>query len=65
LPYEAPFTRLALTSLRHALREGTKSVGTGYLALGLLSLGEGLAHDVMVNLGVGYDALRAAVTGQT
>jgi ATP-dependent Clp protease ATP-binding subunit ClpA len=69
LPGETPFTRLALTALRHSLREalraGTESVGTGHLALGLLTLGEGLAHDVMVNLGVGYDALREAVAAQT
>jgi hypothetical protein len=40
-------------------------VDTGHLALGLLTLGDGLAHDVMVNLGVGYDALRAALTART
>jgi hypothetical protein len=69
LPDETPFTRLALTALRHSLREalraGTESVGTEHLALGLFTLGEGLAHDVMVNLGVGYDALREAVAAQT
>ncbi|GAB2811572.1 Clp protease N-terminal domain-containing protein [Actinoallomurus bryophytorum] len=68
LPDETPFTRLALTALRHSLREalraGTESVGTGHLALGLFTLGEGMAHDVMVNLGVGYDALREAVAAQ-
>ena len=37
-------------------------MGTGHLALGLLTVGEGLAHDVMTNLGVTYDALRAAVS---
>ncbi|MDN3351698.1 Clp protease N-terminal domain-containing protein [Actinomadura sp. DC4] len=68
LPDETPFTRLALTSLRHALREalreGSESVGTGHLALGLLTLDDGLAHDVMVKLGVDYDSLRAAVITQ-
>lgn len=62
---ETPFTRLSLTVLRHALREalraGTESVDTGHLALGLLTVGDGLAHDVMVNLGLGYDSLRAAL----
>ncbi|HZE30814.1 MAG TPA: Clp protease N-terminal domain-containing protein [Actinoallomurus sp.] len=52
-------------SLREALRAGGESVDTGHLALGLLTLGEGPAHDVMVNLGVGYDALREAVAAQT
>jgi hypothetical protein len=71
LPDETPFTRLSLTVLRHALREalraGTESVDTGHLALGLLTVGDGLAHDVMVNLGLGYDSLRAALaeTGGT
>jgi hypothetical protein len=69
LPDETPFTRLALTALRHslreALREGSESVGTGHLALGLLTVGDGIAHDVMGNLGVGYDALREAVAAQT
>jgi Clp amino terminal domain, pathogenicity island component len=66
LPDETPFTRLALTALRHssreALRAGSETVETGHLALGLLTVGEGLAHDVMTNLGVTYDALRAAVS---
>lgn len=66
IPDETPFTRLSLTALRHslreALREGAETVGTGHLALGLLTVGDGLAHDVLANLGVTYEALREAVS---
>jgi ATP-dependent Clp protease ATP-binding subunit ClpA len=69
LPDETPFTRLALHSLQHARREALlmnqAAVGGGHLALGLLTVGEGIAHDVLVNLGVSYERLREAVTGVT
>lgn len=68
LPDETPFTRLSFTTLQHssreALRDGSQTVGTGHLALALLTVGDGLAHDVMVNLGVSYDSLRAALADQ-
>lgn len=64
LPDETPFTRLALRSLQHALREALRvdstSIDTIHLALGLITLGEGVAHDVLVTLGVSYDQLRHA-----
>lgn len=66
LPDETPFTRLALRSLQHALREALlmnqAAVGDEHLALGLITVGDGLAYDVLVNLGVSYDGLRTAVT---
>ena len=69
LPDETPFTRLALRSLQHALREALlmnqAAVGGEHLALGLLTIGEGIAHDVLVNLGVSYERLREAVTEVT
>jgi Clp amino terminal domain, pathogenicity island component len=65
LPDETPFTRLALRSLQHALREALlmnpAAVGGEHLALGLLTVGAGVAHDVLVNLGVSYERLREAV----
>lgn len=64
LPDEAPATRLALGSLQHSLREALRSdsalVDTAHLALGLLTIGDGLASDVLTNLGVTYDTLREA-----
>jgi hypothetical protein len=69
LPDETPFTRLALRTLQHALREALlmnqATVGGEHLALGLLTVGEGVAHDVLVNLGVSYERLREAVTEVT
>jgi ATP-dependent Clp protease ATP-binding subunit ClpA len=66
LPDKTPFTRLALRSLQHALREALlmnqDAVGGEHLALGLITVGEGLAHDVLVNLGVSYEGLRRAIT---
>ncbi|GAA3526336.1 Clp protease N-terminal domain-containing protein [Amycolatopsis ultiminotia] len=66
LPDETPFTRLALRSLQHALREGLLMnetlIGGEHLALGMITVGEGLAHDVLVNLGVSYESLRADIT---
>jgi ATP-dependent Clp protease ATP-binding subunit ClpA len=65
LPDETPFTQLALRSLQHALREALlmnqAAVGGEHLALGLLTVGAGVAHDVLDNLGVSYERLREAV----
>jgi hypothetical protein len=64
LPDETPFTQLALNSLQHALREALRanasSIDTIHLALGLITVGKGVAHDVLVTLGVSYERLRAA-----
>lgn len=69
LPDETPFTSLALRSLQHALREALLMnqavVGGEHLALGLVRIGEGVAHDVLVNLGVSYERLHEAVTEVT
>ena len=69
LPDEAPFTQLALNSLQHALREALRanasSIDTIHLALGLITVGKGVAHDVLVTLGVSYERLRAAAEGRT
>jgi hypothetical protein len=37
-------------------------VGTEHLALALLTVGDGIAHDILINLGVGYDVLRRGVS---
>lgn len=67
LPDETPFTQLALTSLQHALREALRanasSIDTVHLALGLITVGEGVAHDVLVTLGISYERLRTAAEG--
>jgi Clp amino terminal domain, pathogenicity island component len=64
LPDETPFTQLALSSLEHALRESLRtngsSIETIHLALGLITTGSGVAHDVLITLGVSYERLRAA-----
>jgi Clp amino terminal domain, pathogenicity island component len=70
LPDETPFTLRALRSLQHALREAllmnqATAIGGEHLALGLLTLGEGFAHDILVNLGVSYERLREAVIAIT
>jgi hypothetical protein len=65
LPDETPFTQLALRSLQHALRGALlmnqAAVAGEHLALRLLTVGAGVAHDVLVNLGVSYERLREAV----
>lgn len=64
LPDETSFTRLTLTVLQHSLREtlrtGGATVDTEHLALALLSVGDGVAHDVLINLAISYDRLRRA-----
>lgn len=66
LPDETPFTGLSLRALRHALREALLAnqaeIGSQHLALGLLTIGEGVAHDVLINLGVSYERLREAIS---
>jgi ATP-dependent Clp protease ATP-binding subunit ClpA len=65
LPEKLPFTAKAKSVLEHALREsvrlGHDTVGTGHLALGCVTVDDGLAAQVLGNLGVSYDALREAV----
>lgn len=65
LPDMAPFTRLTMRVLQHAQRESLLlnhvTTGSEHLALGLITVGEGLAHDVLLNLGVSYERLRAEV----
>jgi hypothetical protein len=63
LPDETPFTQLALNSLQHALREALRAnvstIDPIHLALGLITVGQGVAHDVLVTLGVSHEKLRA------
>jgi hypothetical protein len=65
LPDMTPFTQLALRALQHAQREAMLlnqvTVGGEHLALGLITVGEGLAREVLLNLGVSYEKLRAEV----
>lgn len=65
LPDATPLTRLAVRTLQHASREALLlnqvTVGSEHLALGLITVGDGLAHDVLLNLGVSYERLRAEV----
>jgi hypothetical protein len=60
-----PFTPKGKAVLEHALREsarlGHDYVGTGHLALGCLTVKDGLAAEILTNLGVTYDDLRQAV----
>jgi hypothetical protein len=60
-----PFTPAGKAVLEHAAREsvrlGHDYVGTGHLALGCLTASGGLAAEILGNLGVTYDELRAAV----
>jgi hypothetical protein len=70
LPDETPFTVRAMRSLaQYALREALllnqTAIHGGHLALGLLTIGEGVAHDILVNLGVSYERLREAVIAVT
>jgi ATP-dependent Clp protease ATP-binding subunit ClpA len=62
---QIPFTPKGKAVLEHALREsarlGHDYVGTGHLALGCLTVKDGLAAEILTNLGVTYDDLRQAV----
>jgi Clp amino terminal domain, pathogenicity island component len=64
LPDDTPFTQLALSALEHALRESLRangsSIETIHMVLGLITTGSGIAHDVLVTLGISYERLRAA-----
>ncbi|GAA2120590.1 serine hydrolase domain-containing protein [Actinomadura napierensis] len=66
LPDETPMTALALRCLQHALRESLRinapEIDNTHLALALLTVSEGIAHHTLTNLGVSYEALRAAIT---
>ena len=61
LPFSPAGQRVLQHALREALRLDHDYVGTGHLALGCLTVTEGTASEVLVNLGVTYDALRDAV----
>lgn len=60
-----PFTAKAQSVLRHSLREsvrlGHDYVGTGHLALGCLTVRDGMAAQILDNLGVTYEDLRPVV----
>jgi hypothetical protein len=60
-----PFTPKGKAVLEHAPREsarlGHDYVGTGHLALGCLTVKDGLAAEILTNLGVTYEVLRQAV----
>jgi hypothetical protein len=62
-----PFTPKAKSVLEHAIRECARlrhyHVGTGHLALGCLTVSDGLAAEVLRNLGLTYESLREAVVG--
>ncbi|MEU9021502.1 Clp protease N-terminal domain-containing protein [Actinomadura sp. NPDC048394] len=66
LPDETPMTALALRCLQHALRESLRTnspaINNTHLALAVLTVSEGIAHHTLTNLGVNYEALRAAIT---
>ncbi|MFI1916773.1 Clp protease N-terminal domain-containing protein [Nocardia sp. NPDC020380] len=65
LPDDTPFTRLAITALQHAHREALRATAPAttpsHLLLGLITTGDGLAHDVLTALGIAYEPLRAAL----
>jgi Clp amino terminal domain, pathogenicity island component len=61
-----PFSGKGKSVLEHAQREsvrlGQDFIGTGHLALGCLTVQDGLAAEILGNLGVGYEDLRREVT---
>jgi hypothetical protein len=61
LPFSPAGQRVLQHALREALRLDHDYVGTGHLALGCLTVTEGTASEILVNLGVTYDVLRGAV----
>jgi hypothetical protein len=62
-----PFTGKGKSVLEHALREsvrlGHDFVSSGHLALGCSTVRDGIAAEILGNLGVHYDELRSAVAG--
>jgi hypothetical protein len=60
-----PFTAKGKSVLEHALREsvrlGHDFVGSEHLALGCVTVRDGMAAEILTNLGVRYDELRRAV----
>jgi len=64
LPYDTPFTQLALSTLEHALRESLRangsSIETIHMVFGLITTGSGIAHAVLVTRAISYERLRAA-----
>ncbi len=65
LPDLLPFTPKGKSVLEHALREsvrlGHDFVGTGHLALACVTVKDGMAAEILANLGVRYDDLRRSV----
>jgi ATP-dependent Clp protease ATP-binding subunit ClpA len=64
-----PFTRSAKSVLEHALREslrlGHDYIGTEHLALACLTVPQGIVPELLRNLGVSYENLRAVVRNLT
>lgn len=62
---ELPFTVAAKSTLKRSLREslrlGANHVGTEHLVLSILTAREGIAIEVLHNLGISYDSVRSAV----
>lgn len=62
---EPPFTVAAKSTLERSLREslrlGANHVGTEHLVLSILTAHEGIAMEVLGNLGVSYDSVRSSI----
>jgi hypothetical protein len=60
-----PFTAKGKSVLEHAMREsvrlGHDFIGTAHLALACVTVKDGMAGEILTNLGVGYEDLRRAV----
>jgi hypothetical protein len=60
-----PFTANGKSVLEHAIREsmrlGHDFIGTAHLALACVTVKDGMAAEILTNLGVGYDDLRRVV----
>jgi ATP-dependent Clp protease ATP-binding subunit ClpC len=60
-----PFTVKGKSVLEHTLREsvrlGHDFIGTAHLALACITVKDGMAAEILANLGVGYEDLRQAV----
>ena len=63
IPFTPRAKKVLELSLREALQLGHNYIGTEHILLGLIREGEGVAAQVLLNLGADLDKVRSAVTG--
>src|SRR6202050_756761 len=62
IPFTPRAKKVLELSLREAVQRGDNSIGTGHILLGLIREGDGVAVQVMINVGADLNRVRQQVT---